>query len=260
MHRPLVLLSNDDGYDSPGLEALRNRLASGADVVVCAPHGEQSAASHSLTLNRPLILRRHAPTVFSVDGTPADSVYVALYAEGRILPRTPDVVVSGINIGLNLGMDVHYSGTVAAAREAALRGIPAIAASAGRGADLDAAAQFLETLVRGLLDSSTTVPLLLNVNFPPGSAWLNRITTLGRREYAEGVEFRADPRGREYLWLGRPGVRHPPAPGSDTEAYDEGVVGITPLRLDPTTTESSTGLEQLNAYVSLHQRHRAPGV
>ncbi len=243
MPRPLILISNDDGYDSPNLEALRLGLAVLGDVTVCAPYGEQSAASHALTLHRPLILRRHGPGRYSVDGTPADCVYVALHADGRVLPRIPDLVVSGINRGLNLGMDVYYSGTVAAAREAALRGIPAIAASAAHDADIEAAARLVTAFGACLLTSHREKSLLLNVNFPSGSGWKVRRTRLGRREYSEGVEFRADPRGREYLWLGKPGVRHPGAPGSDTEAFDEGAVGITALRLDPTCTDSAAAVE-----------------
>jgi 5'-nucleotidase len=132
--RPLVLLSNDDGVTAKGLLALRDALAKDADVVICAPDQNQSATSHSLSLHRILRLRRVDEGVFTLDGTPADCVYVALHAGTRVLPRRPDLVVSGMNHGLNLGGDVFYSGTVAAAREAALRGIPSIASSA----DLDA--------------------------------------------------------------------------------------------------------------------------
>jgi 5'-nucleotidase len=116
--RPLILLSNDDGFRAPGLLQAKLALTEIADVVVCAPHSEQSGTSHSISLTTPLRLREHEPGVFSVDGTPADSVYVALCSHGRVLPRRPDLVVSGINHGLNLAGDVFYSGTVAAAREA----------------------------------------------------------------------------------------------------------------------------------------------
>src|SRR5579864_2992639 len=128
--RPLVLLSNDDGHSSAGIRAVRDVLSAVADVVLVAPENEQSASSHALSLHRPLRLRRVESDVFALDGTPADCVYVALHAGGRILPRRPDLVVSGINHGMNLGQDAFYSGTVAAAREGALRGIPGIATSA----------------------------------------------------------------------------------------------------------------------------------
>ena len=131
MLRPLVLLSNDDGFASPGIRAMRAALLeAGAEVVLLAPETEQSASSHALSLHRPLRLRAVEPGVFALDGTPADCVYVALHAGTRVLPRRPDFVVSGINHGMNLGQDAFYSGTIAAAREGALRGIPALATSA----------------------------------------------------------------------------------------------------------------------------------
>jgi len=230
MTRPLILLSNDDGYRSAGIGALRTALAELADVVVCAPESEQSASSHSLSLHRPLRLFRHGDGIFSVDGTPADCVYVALYAEGRVLPRRPDVVVSGMNHGVNLGDDVFYSGTVAAAREGALKGIPSLALSAAIDADLAAACRLGARIALSL--ATETKPILLNVNVPPGSEWRVRATRLGSRIYVDEVEFRRDPRGREYLWIGGPGAEHRPVAGSDTEAYDEAVVGVTPLVLD----------------------------
>jgi 5'-nucleotidase len=227
----LILLSNDDGYRSRGLEALRKALARVADVVVCAPEVEQSAASHALSLHRPLRLSRHEPGVFSVDGTPADCVYIALAAGDRVLPRRPDAVVAGLNHGLNLGDDVFYSGTVAAAREGALKGIPGLAVSAGAGADLASAAEVSARLVLALLAAGPG-PILLNANFPRGANWPVRATRLGRREYEEHIEFRCDPRGREYLWIGGPLLAHRLIAGSDTEAFDQGAVGVTPLVLD----------------------------
>ncbi len=230
--RPLILLSNDDGFRAQGLNALRAALLPHADVVVCAPYTEQSASSHSLSLHRPLRLSEHGAGVFSVDGTPADCVYTAFYAGTRILPRRPDLVLSGLNHGANLGDDVFYSGTVAAAREGALRGVPALALSAGLDADRTAAAAEAARIALALWSAQPTGPLLLNVNIPPGGPWQSRATRLGGRFYTDEVEFRKDPRGREYLWLGGPGVEHRPAAGSDTEAYDAGIIGLTPLVLD----------------------------
>jgi len=229
--RPLVLLSNDDGYRARGIRLLSRALEPVADVIVCAPEVEQSAASHALSLHRPLRLFQHEERTFSVDGTPADCVYVALHAEQRILPRRPDVVVSGVNHGVNLGDDVFYSGTVAAAREGALKGIPALAVSAAPDADMEAAAELGAKLVLRLCALGAD-PILLNVNVPPGKDWPIRATRLGRRIYKDEVEFRRDPRGREYLWIGGPGVAHRPLAGADTEAFDAGAVGITPLVLD----------------------------
>ena len=231
--KPLVLLSNDDSYRSEGIRILREALLEAADVVVCAPETEQSAQSHSLTLSRPLRLRDHGSHILSIDGTPADCVYVALHSGGRVLPRRPDVVVSGMNHGVNLGMDVFYSGTVAAAREAALRGIPAVACSAARDADFVAASSAAVRIVLATLAEAPRGPLLLNVNFPSGSGWEIRRTTLGERIYSDSVEFRHDPRGGEYLWIGGgPGAEHRPLPGSDTDAHDEGAASVTPLELD----------------------------
>lgn len=246
MSRPLVLLANDDGYRARGLGLLAQALRPVADVFVCAPEVEQSAASHALSLHRPLRLFSHGEQVYSVDGTPADCVYVALHAQERILPRRPDVVVSGVNHGVNLGDDVFYSGTVAAAREGALKGIPSLAVSAAVDANLEAAAELAARLVVKLAGLRPG-PVLVNVNVPKGSGWPIRATRLGRRIYRDEVEFRRDPRGREYLWIGGPGAAHEPVSGSDTEAFDAGEVGITPLVLDLWHREARAEAESLAA-------------
>lgn len=248
--RPLILLSNDDGFRAPGLIQAKLALSELADVVVCAPHSEQSGTSHSISLITPLRLREHEPRVFSVDGTPADSVYVALCSHGRVLPRRPDLVVSGINHGLNLAGDVFYSGTVAAAREAALRGLRGLALSAGPGADLAAAASCAVGLARAFLAEPLPKPgvgVLLNVNFPAGVRWPVRATRLGLRRYEDVAEFRHDPRGGEYLWLGGSRAVHGEAAGSDTEAYDAGVVGVTPLSLQMWESEQQLMVERIAA-------------
>jgi 5'-nucleotidase len=233
--RPLILLSNDDGYGSRGIRTMRDVLQASGDVVVVAPEVEQSASSHSLSLHRPLRLRSPEPGVFALDGTPADCVYVALHAGPRILPRRPDLVVSGINHGMNLGQDAFYSGTVAAAREAALRGIPAVATSAHAQADLGAVAELSARIAFDLLAVSPSRGTLLNINVPPAWTGEVRATRLGARIYEEVVDFRRDPRQREYLWLGGPGVRHERAAGTDTDAYDDCAASITPLLLDLTS-------------------------
>jgi len=249
--RPLILLSNDDGHSSRGIRALQAALAPHGDVVIVAPETEQSATSHALSLHRPLRLRRIEKGVFALDGTPADCVYVALHAGDRILPRRPDLVASGINHGLNLGQDVFYSGTVAAAREGALRGIPAIATSAHATIDLDDAARFCAAVSLELLKTGPHARTpLLNVNIPKDWNGGARATHLGARIYEEIVDFRKDPRGREYLWLGGPGVRHESDPGSDTEAYDAGVASITPLILDLTSAADASLAFSLAAITS----------
>ena len=237
---PLILLSNDDGYASKGLAAMRAALeASGAQVIVVAPETEQSASSHSLSLHRPLRLREVAPRVFALDGTPADCVYVALHAGPRTLPRRPDLVVSGINHGMNLGQDAFYSGTVAAAREGALRNVPALATSAHHSADLEATASLAARVAFAMPRTDGKRAPLLNLNIPARWNGQLRATRLGARIYDEVVDFRRDPRGREYLWIGGPDVRHERDEGSDTDAYDAGVASLTPLLLDLTHSGQS---------------------
>lgn len=248
--RPLILLSNDDGFRAQGLLTMRQALAELGDVVVCAPHTEQSASSHSISLTTPLRLREHEPGLFSVDGTPADSVYVALWSHGRVLPRRPDLVVSGINHGLNLAGDVFYSGTVAAAREAALRGFRGLALSAGPDVDLAAAAATGVSIARAFLTEplpKAGVGVLLNANFPPGENWPIRATRLGSRRYEDIADFRVDPRGGEYLWLGGARATHGESAGSDTEAYDAGVVGVTPLSLEMWESSQELMVERIAA-------------
>lgn len=254
--RPLVLLSNDDGFASKRLRVLRDALLAWADVVVVAPATEQSATSHSLSLHRPLRAREMEPGIVAVDGTPADCVYVALHAGTRFLPRWPDIVCSGINRGLNLGQDAFYSGTVAAAREGALRGIPAIASSAHVKADRIRVAELTSQLARALLDETANAPKrpgmllakktpLLNLNVPADWNGQVRRTRLGARLYEEVIDIRTDPRGREYMWLGGPSVRHEHDEGSDTDAYDEGFASITPLVLDLTTPDDGGVTDRL---------------
>ena len=234
MARPLILLSNDDGVYAPGVRLLGAALARIADVVTVAPLFEQSANSHALTLARPL-RHREIDGLHAIDGTPADCIYVALYRRA-FLPRWPDLVVSGINHGYNLGTDTFYSGTVAAAREGALRGVPSIAFSQGPGGSMERSAEIAATLVERFLSAERVGTPLLSVNFPAGRAEPEgfRATILGRRLYDDEVVLRDDPRGREYFWIGGPGARHEPVDGSDTEAVDAGFVSITPLHLDST--------------------------
>jgi 5'-nucleotidase len=234
--RPLILLSNDDGVAAPGIAAAREALKELGDVIVAAPDRERSASSHSISLDRPLRVDEVEEGVFAIDGTPVDCVYLALL---HLVPRRPALVVSGINNGYNLGSDVFYSGTVAAAVEAALRGVPAIAVSLARKApqDFSHAAGFLaalaaETIRRGagaLPESS-----LLSVNVPPGPITGYQVTFLGRRVYQDQVDVRADLRGRSYYWIGGPEANADDVPGSDCRAVRDGLASLTPLSLDLT--------------------------
>jgi 5'-nucleotidase len=234
MAPPVILVSNDDGIHSDGIRALEASLAPLGRVFVVAPETEQSAASHAMSLSRPLRLRRYAANRFGVDGTPVDSVYVGLHHK-KILPARPAVVVSGINHGLNLGSDVFYSGTVAAAREGAMRGIPAVAVSLARNGDLALAGRLAHALTRRVLASARALrgqQVLLNLNIPGGRLRGVRATSLGERVYDQLVEIRTDPRGQEYFWIGGPTVAHETSEGTDTAAHDSGFASVTPLSLD----------------------------
>jgi 5'-nucleotidase len=234
MEKPLVLLSNDDGVRAAGLAAFREALRAWARVVVIAPETEQSAASHALSLHRPLRLRQLEADVFALDGTPADCVYVALHSGDKVLSRKPDLVVSGVNQGLNLGQDVFYSGTVAAAREGALFGIPALAASASTRQDYATAGLLASRVAAEIWQQRLAAPQLFSLNIP--TEWNQKVQSarLGRRDYEAMVDYRRDPRGREYLWLGGPAVNHRDEPEADTHWFDQGYATLTTLNLDLT--------------------------
>ena len=237
--RPLILISNDDGIGAPGLRALVAAVEDLGDIVVAAPDRERSAASHSITLNSPLRVDELTPGRFAIDGTPVDCIYLAAL---HLVPRKPDLCLSGINDGYNLGADVFYSGTVAAAVEATLRGIPSIAVSAARQRpqSFEAGAAFIRSLVEETLmrrqEGKGPFPegALLNVNLPPGEISGYQITFLGRRVYRDQVEVREDLRGRSYYWIGGPEEEAVDLPGSDCSAVQAAMASITPLALDMT--------------------------
>ena len=238
MDRPLILVTNDDGVMAPGIRAVAAALRQVGDVIVCAPDRERSAASHALTLDRPLRVDELEPGVFAVDGTPADCSYLALL---HLCPRKPALCVSGINDGYNLGSDVFYSGTVAGAVEAALRDVPAVAISLERRPrpDFTAAAAFARALAEeAIARGPGAIPpaSLLSVNLPPGPVRGYRVTFLGRRVYRDQVDVRQDLRGRSYYWIGGPEESAADLPGSDCSAVREGMASITPLGLDLTHT------------------------
>lgn len=230
-----ILISNDDGYLAPGINALADALASVADIVVVAPDSNRSGASNSLSLDRPLSVTRAANGFYFVNGTPTDCVHIALTG---MLDYRPDLIVSGINNGQNMGDDTLYSGTVAAATEGFLFGIPAIAFSQVEygWANVDAAARVARDLVMRRFDELPS-PYLLNVNIPNlryeqmGAAVATR---LGRRHQAEPVIRAHDPRGREIFWIGPPGATRDAGEGTDFHATSQGQVSITPLQIDLT--------------------------
>lgn len=227
--RPLVLLTNDDGVTAPLLEALAAALAPDVDVLVVAPERQRSAASHAITLHKPLRARELSPGRWSLSGTPVDCVYVGVL---RLAPRRPALVVSGPNDGYNLGNDVFYSGTVAGALEGALRGLPGVALSlAPRATHVAEAIAFAASLVRAAI-GTVTPGEAINVNIPGRGETRYQWTTLGRRNYSDDVTERADPWGRPYYWVGGGARDHDDLPGSDCNAVADGVISVTPLRLD----------------------------
>jgi 5'-nucleotidase len=230
--RPLVLCSNDDGVASPHLVALADRIAAFADVIVVAPERQRSAASHAITLHKPLRLTEVAPRRYALSGTPVDCVYLGVL---KLCDRKPAVVVSGVNDGYNLGSDVFYSGTVAAAVEGALRGAAGIACSlAPRAVDADHAIDFAARVVRAAIDEPIPAGTVLNVNMPAQRTDRYEWTTLGRRFYNDDVAERRDPRGRPYYWVGGGPVGHDDVPGTDCVAIARGHYSITPMHLDLT--------------------------
>lgn len=230
-----ILVSNDDGHLAEGLLALAEAMSSLAEVWVVAPDREQSAASHSLSLHRPLRIKQIRPRWYAIDGTPSDCSYLAinhLMKDGR-----PALMVSGINHGPNLADDVSYSGTVAAAIEASLLGVPAIAFSLVSRAQLDfgLAARFARSLASAVLERPEDRSLLINVNIPGGEPRGYAVTKLGKHSYGYDVVENVDPRGRKYYWIGGSEYQHEDIPGSDCNAVlVEQVISVTPLRLELT--------------------------
>jgi 5'-nucleotidase len=237
MGSPLILVSNDDGIHSAGLAALTIALEPIGEVVVVAPDREQSACSHALTLHRPLRIDEVQPGRFAVDGTPTDCVNLAVNA---IVKRRPALLVSGINRGANLGDDVTYSGTVSAAMEGTLLGIPSIAMSLiGRATfDFAVSASFAARLARWVLEHGLPPDTLLNVNVPQefeGAApRAVALTRMGRRRYGDAIVEKLDPRGRKYYWIGGEDVPFVAEEGTDFHAVHQGLISVTPIHLDLT--------------------------
>ncbi|HEY8458861.1 MAG TPA: 5'/3'-nucleotidase SurE [Blastocatellia bacterium] len=229
---PKILVTNDDGYFSEGIESLFSALEAVGEVTMVAPASEQSATAHSLTLTRPLRARRVAERRYTVDGTPTDCVLLALT---KILPDRPDIVVSGINHGANLGADVTYSGTVAGALEASVFKLPGIAVSlAAREGDFTPAANFAAALTARVLKEGLPEGTILNVNVPVGKIQGARLTHLGVVSSTPEIIEGLDPRGRAYYWIGVQKVSWKEDRDSDYAAIGDGLVSITPLRADMT--------------------------
>jgi 5'-nucleotidase len=241
---PKILLTNDDGYQAEGLRALADALREFATVSIVAPSREQSGAAQSLTLRTPIICNPVAERQWAIDGTPADCVIVALH---KLLAEKPDMVISGINHGANLGENAYYSGTVGAAREAALHHIPALAislCSKKPDVNFDAAARLARTAADLILKEGLPDQVLLNVNVPEpwqgGVKFTRQSKKITRNQLSEGK----DPRGRTYYWLSEQRIHKDVEPDTDYAAIFSGAVSITPLHLDPTHTESLNHLSK----------------
>jgi len=232
----LILLTNDDGVSARGLLALTQRLKVVGEVRVVAPDREKSAASHAITLGNPLRITRHSESVIAVDGTPTDCV---LLAHHKLLPRKADILVAGVNHGPNMGDDVTYSGTVAAAIEGTMLGIPSIAVSLAswRGEHFDTAAAFVVRLVELTKQRGLPNECFLNVNVPdlPSDRIEGvRVTKLGKRIYRDAIVEKTDPRGRNYYWIGGESPTFLRQEKTDFEAVEQNMISLTPLKLDLT--------------------------
>lgn len=245
-----ILLSNDDGYLAPGIKALAQSLSTLGEVCVVAPDRDRSGASNSLTLDRPLRVTEVGHNSYCVDGTPTDCVHLAVTG---LLDYEPDIVVSGVNAGANMGDDTLYSGTVAAAMEGRFLGLPAIAVSlVGKYPyqHFDTACHVVVTLLKQLNLNELPASTILNVNVPdvPRESLLGmRVTRLGQRHRAEPVVKTTDPRGRAVYWVGPAGPEQDAGPGTDFHALNECYVSLTPLHVDLT---QHALLEELSAQVA----------
>ncbi len=236
MPKPLILATNDDGYHAPGLRLLVKALAEAGEVCVYAPDRERSAVGHAVSLGRPLRVKKAAENGYTVDGTPTDCIMLAVR---ELLGRRPDLIVSGVNPGANMGDDVTYSGTVAGAFEGMLLGVPSFSVSVvGRHPKhLDTGARFAARMARYVLENGIPEDTMLNVNLPdiPYEELQGvSITRMGRRNYKDEIIIREDPRGAAYYWIGGADPSHVTESGTDFEAIEAKRVSVTPLHRDLT--------------------------
>ena len=242
-----ILVTNDDGVHSDGIHALASALARLGEVIVVAPHIEASAIGHALTLRRPLRMEQLRDGVYEVDGTPTDCVNVALT---QLYASPPDLVVSGINKGYNLGDDVTYSGTVSGALEGALLGIPSIAVSLERTPEYDftGAADAAASIAKAVLDRGLPGRTFININVPSGTPRGVRVTVQAKRNHLTVVAEREDPRGRSYYWIEEGQNDWEPHDRSDYQAVRDGFMSLTPLQPDLTDYNSLALLDELSAW------------
>ena len=243
---PRILVTNDDGHFSPGIHALAAALRPLGDVVIVAPQTEASAVGHALTLRRPLRVEHVSDGVYAVDGTPTDCINIAI---DQILTHKPDLIVSGINKGFNIGDDVTYSGTVAGALEGALLGFQAIAVSQqySQDSDFSPAAEFAARLAAKVLKQPLPMRTFLNVNVPLGTIAGVRTTVQARRNHITKVARREDPRGRPYFWIEEASDDWELDEASDHHAVNSGFISVTPLQPDLTDQDAMALLQTLVA-------------
>ncbi len=267
--RPIqILISNDDGISAPGIQALGRALKKVGHVTMVAPEREQSTMGHALTLHKPVrckkIYSEKGMDQWATSGTPADCVYLGIR---QVLKCKPDIIVTGINNGVNVGNDIYYSGTVAAAREGAVLNIPAIATSldfhfevgAKPEVDFDSCAEYMVGLVRQVLEHGLPDHSMLNVNFPnwPFSKIRGAcVARQGFRDYTDKVTEKHDNRGKPYFWLGGTYAGFRPIEGSDCEVLDKGYISITPCRLDITQFEYMGSLSQWDLWPAGKKRKK----
>lgn len=229
-----ILITNDDGIHNPGIQALQKALSEIGTTVIVAPDRDNSAVSHSLTMNRPLKVHRLSENVYTVNGTPTDCVALALK---KILPLQPDLLVSGINAGANLGDDISYSGTVSAAIEGTMYGIPSMAVSVGGEPPYNFAAAKVvaNCMARKILKNSLPQNTLLNINVPSGDSYREiRVTRQGRRLWEDSIHETLDPRGNKHYWIGGGTPIKELGEDTDVHTFGSGNVSITPIQLDLT--------------------------
>jgi 5'-nucleotidase len=251
---PKILVTNDDGVQSEGIKALAEALSPLGDVTIVAPVQEASAIGHALTLRRPLRIEKLSPRVFAVDGTPTDCVNIAIT---HVLREKPDLIVSGINKGWNLGDDVTYSGTVSGALEGALLGIPSIAVSTQRIGDqceFGPSAKAAAIVADSVLERGMPKWILLNINTPMGPNRGFRITVQAKRNHVTVIDERVDPRGRAYYWIEEGENEWEPHDRSDYQAVRDGYISITPLQPDMTAYDALTYVEGLSLHAPARVR------
>lgn len=252
---PLIMITNDDGIDSPGIKALKEVMNTFGRTVVVAPDRDNSAVSHALTMSRPLRIRNISEDIYTLDGTPTDCVAVGL---GKLLSQKPDLLVSGINAGPNLGDDISYSGTVSAAIEGTMYGIPSMALSlAGdHPYDYSLAVRIAAGLAHRILANSLPENTLLNVNIPADTSFKGlAITRQGRRLWENSIQETFDPWGRKHYWIGGGTPLRDHAEDTDVAAIHKGFVSVTPIHLDLT---NHSGIDLLRSTWNLEGIQLAP--